>query len=276
MIYPRLRSWLSIALLAAAMASAAADGTVIKTIQLQHRPAEELIPLVKAMVENSGGAVSGTGYTLVIRVRDDDIPQVTSMVHQLDTPLKQLQISLRQSRHVDQGSANREFSARAGGGISTGDGSIHADTSARVYSTRKRDQDATTQRIRVSEGRWANIETTLQLPVVEQIVDVTGGQERVLNAVKYKDLVTGFSVRATIDGDHAVIDIMPRKAGPDSEPGGSINAQTASTSVTGKVGEWLDIGGVVGNMVEHERGTISTGDRHREDERHILLRVDVL
>lgn len=266
-----LRHWLCIALAAAGMMSAAAYGDDIKVITLQHRPAKEIIPLIKPMVEQAGGVVTGTGHKLIIRGRDADIAQISGLIQQLDTPPRQLRITLRQDRYGDRGSSGHTITIRKGNGDAT-----PGDTTARVYSTRKRDQDATTQRIRVREGRWAAVDMTLQVPVVEQIVDVTGGQERVLNAVKYKDLATGFAVRAMINGDQATVDIMPHKAGLDTEQGGTIKLQAAATTVSGRVGEWIDIGGAVGDIVEHEHGTISTTDRHRQDERHILLKVDVL
>jgi len=275
-IHSRLQSWLYVAFMVAGMGVAAAAGTDIKVIQLQNRPAEEIIPLIKPMVINAGGAVTGTGYKLIIRAQDTDITQITDLVQQLDTPPKQLRITLRQSRYGEHAASEEDISTRTGGGAPEGDDSAHADTTARAYSTRRHDQNATNQRIEVMEGRWASIDMTLQVPVVEQTVDVTGGQERVLNAIKYKDLSTGFAVRATISGDHAVIDIMPHKAALDTEQGGTIKSQAATTTVRGKTGEWIDIGGAVGDIVEHEQGTISTGGRHGDDERHILLKVEVL
>lgn len=266
-----LRYWLCIALAAVGMASTVAYGDNLKVITLQHRSAEEIIPLIKPMVEQAGGVVTGTGHKLILRGQDADLAQITGLVQQLDTPPRQLRITLRQSRYGEPGSSGHKVSVHPGNSDSN-----PTDTTARVYSTRKHDQDATTQRIQVQEGHWATIDMTLQVPVVEQVVDVTGGQERVLNAVKYKDLATGFAVRAMIHGDQATVDIMPHKAGLDNEQGGTIQSQAAATTVSGKVGGWIDIGGAVGDITEHERGTISTGDRHRKDERHIMLKVEVL
>ena len=276
MIHARLQGWLCIAFMLACMGAAAGAGTDIKVIQLQNRPAEEIIPLIKPMVVNAGGAVTGTGYRLIIRAQDTDITQITGLVQQIDTPPKQLRITLRQNRYGRHTAVEGEISTRAGSDAPSGDSSSHADTTARVYSTRKHDRDATTQRIEVMEGSWAAIDMTLQIPVVEQTVDVTGGRERVLNTIKYKDLSTGFAVRATISGDQAVIDIMPHKAAMDTQQGGTVKSQAAATTVRGKIGEWIDIGGAMSEIVKQEHGTISTTDRHTDDERHILLKVDVL
>jgi len=275
-MYPRLQRWLCLALVVAGIGSAAAAGTDLKVIQLQHRPVDEIIPLIKPMLEKTGGAVAGTGYKLIIRAQNTDITQITSLVQQLDTPPKQLRITLRQSRYGNRGVTEQGISTRAGSRAFEDDGSTHSDTTARVYSTRERDQDATTQRIQVMEGRWAAIDMTLQVPVVEQIVDVTGGQERVLNAIKYKDLATGFAVRAMVNGNRAIVNIMPHKSDLDTQQGGTIKSQAATTTVSGKVGQWIDIGGAMGEIVRREHGTISTGDRDNDKEHHILVKVDVL
>ena len=68
----------------------------ITTIQLQNRPAEEVIPIVKPML-GADDAISGQGCKIFLRSSPETLARVRDMVEVLDTPAKILQV-LRPSK----------------------------------------------------------------------------------------------------------------------------------------------------------------------------------
>ena len=97
-------------LLIATLLAAVAQADSIETIQLQNRPAAELIPVIQPMLD-AGGSLSGQGFQLFIRTSEQNLAQIRQIVRQLDTAAKQLLIS------VFQGSERDLRALRVGGGF---------------------------------------------------------------------------------------------------------------------------------------------------------------
>ena len=74
----------------------------MSTIQLQNRPAEEVIPIVKPMLE-AGDAISGQGFKIFLRSSPETAARVRDMIDALDTPLRTLQVSVFQGSERDLG-----------------------------------------------------------------------------------------------------------------------------------------------------------------------------
>jgi hypothetical protein len=57
------------------------------------------------------------------------------------------------------------------------------------------------------------------------------------------DASSGFYVVPRVNGDYVTLDIQQRNDRPGMQ-GGVINTQSADTVVRGRLGEWIDLGGV--------------------------------
>ena len=64
-------------------------------IPLRHRPAEQIVPSLRPMVEQ-GGAISSMGDKILLRVSPGNLAELRAAITALDTPLRRLVVSVRQ------------------------------------------------------------------------------------------------------------------------------------------------------------------------------------
>ncbi len=230
----------------------------VSTIQLQNRPAEEVIPIVQPML-GANDAISGQGFKIFLRSSPETLARVRDMIDVLDTPAKILQVSVFQGSNRDLGElgigANIQVesgdvsvdvgnggdkSDDAGGSIaySTTDGSASMNS----ISTHKSLKDNPIHQVRVTEGTEAYIETGKRIPYFYGAA--WKGRRGFAGAVEYKDVLTGFYVLPRIRGDNVILEVSPFKSSQSSTGGDNIDTQSAGTTITGRIGEWLPIGGV--------------------------------
>jgi hypothetical protein len=235
-----------------------ASAEAINLIELRNRPAEEIIPIITPMLD-SGASISGQGFTLFIRTSDENLAQIRSLIDQLDTAAKQLLIS------VFQGSDRELRALRLSGGIQHDGGEIDiqagkpfprdggasvqygtGDTRVNVgaASTRARLSDNPVHSLRVTEGSEAYIETGQSIPYYSGGVYRTPYGRAVDTDVEFKDVTTGFYVYPRVHGDQVTLDVSPFKGSLNRSRADTINTQRVTTTVTGRLGEWLQLGGV--------------------------------
>src|SRR5690606_2215695 len=90
-------AWLGVA---ACLLAATAWAQSLTVIDLKHRRAEELIPVLQPLLEE-GGALSGQDYKLFVRTSSTNLAQLRSAVEQLDKQQRQLLVSVRRSTAQD-------------------------------------------------------------------------------------------------------------------------------------------------------------------------------
>lgn len=212
------------------------------------------------------------------------------MIEVIDIPAKILQVSVFQgssrdlrelgisaSVQIERGNASVEIGDGSDNGDGAGGGVTYGsdDSSATVgaISTHKGLRDTPIHQVRVTEGTEAYIETGQQIPFVSGAwvgpIGVAGG-------VEYRATTTGFYVVPRVRGESVVIEVSPFKNSRSDASGGNINTQSASTTITGQVGEWLLIGGVA-EQVERTQSEIgSTVSTQSRDNAGIWIRADLI
>jgi len=109
---------------------------------------------------------------------------------------------------------------------------------------------------------------------------IVNGQlvERFDNAVEYRDVTTGFYVVPRLAGDRVTLEINPQRdtlANPDQNlPRGSVNIQQAATTVSGRLGEWIEVGGIVQGVANQQTAILGSTRELSRDNRQILLKVE--
>jgi len=268
----------------------AVQAETISTIQLQHRPAEEVIPIVEPMLA-ADDAISGQGFKIFLRSSPDTLARVKDMVEVLDTPAKILQVSVFQGSDRDLGelgvSANvqiesgdasvdigngRDNNDEAGGSVtySTSDG----NASLNSISTQKSLRDNPIHQVRVTEGNEAYIETGKRIPYFYGAA--WRGRRGYGGSIEYKDVVTGFYVLPRIRGDNVVLEVNPFKSSQTSTHGDNIDTQSAGTTVTGRIGEWILIGGVTEQLEQTQRATGTKIATQSRDSTGIWIKADLV
>src|ERR1051325_10507717 len=72
----------------------AAAQNSLEIIDLRHRTAEQVIPVLKPLVE-PGGSLSGQGTQLFVRTSTANLPDLRRALESIDRPAKRLQVSVR-------------------------------------------------------------------------------------------------------------------------------------------------------------------------------------
>jgi len=250
--------YLVILFLSLGLLATAAWADSISTIQLQSRPAEEIIPIVKPML-GANDSITGQGFQIFVRTTPENLAQIKQMISKLDVAAKQLKISVFQGNDRDVRALSMEGSARyqdrnANVSIgSTGNQSRGADVhlstrggsaTSHTLSTRGRLTDNPIHTLRVSEGTQGFIETGESIPYFSAGGGWFGGRRNYIDGnIEYKDVTTGFYVLPRVNGDQVILNVSPFKQSQSNTRGGELNTQSASTQITGKLGQWLPIGG---------------------------------
>ncbi len=242
----------------------------VSVVQLQHRPAAEVVPVIAPML-GPNDAISGEGFKIFVRASAEGQQRVRSLVERLDTPARVLQVS------VFQGSEQvlRELALRANVQVQRGDTTIdvgsgnEADGGGRIiYSTsggsasvdavatQRNLRDHPIHRVRVTEGKEAYIETGERIPYF--VGAAMRGRRALAGGVQYENVVTGFYALPRIRGDNVVLEVSPFKSSRSDTGRGNVETQSATTTVTGRAGEWLFIGGVSEQTERTESAVAST------------------
>ena len=258
----------------------------ITTIQLSNRPAEEIIPVVNPML-GAEDAISGQGFKIFLRSSPETLAQVREMIEVLDIAAKVLQISVFQgnTRDLSALGIDGNIQIESGGAsieIGTGTnqnsaGSISYSTSntsgnINATSTRMRLEDSPIHQIRVTEGTEGYIETGEQIPYFSGTNWII--PRAVAGGIEYKDVTTGFYVLPRIHGDNVTLQVSPFKNSQSNARGSNIKTQYANTTITGRVGKWLLIGGVTEQLKHSQSGTGSYSSTQSRNNKSIWIKVD--
>lgn len=280
-----LRHGLSIILLLLITAGVYAEDE-IETLQLQNRTAEEIIPTLQPFVR-AGGSLSGSGYTLIIRSTPENIDEIKRLLADIDTQLKQMLITVATMAQIEQSQdASRaqvivnsgEVSVAAGGNPSaSGTGvNINTDTtqaSVQVQQTRQRQTVPGMQQMRVVEGTWGSIQMGQQIPVMSRVRNADG---TVTATMTYKNVTSGFHVLPRVNNDNITLIIRPHKANLSQQGGGAIDIQSMDTTVTGKLGQWISIGGSTTSKTVDANATTHATRTRESSQDQLYVKVEVL
>ena len=285
-------------LLALTPCIAYAQTIALEVITLKYRTAEQVMPVLKPLLDKSG-TLSGMQNQLIVRTTPHNLAELKQVLATLDAVPRRLMITVRQDATIERDRTQMDASGRAsGGGASvavtpgssgTRGGEVEVQRGdtvirGRIDNTRSLDADRNTQSLQVLEGNSAFIRMGQSVPVPQRQVvrTIVNGQvvDRINNAVEYRDVLTGFYVLPRLAGDRVTLEINPHRdtlANPEQNlPRGSVNVQQAATTVSGRLGEWIEVGGVV-QGASNERSMILGSTRETaSDNRRILLRVEEL
>ena len=257
-------------LFALLLCSSLAWGQTLEIISLRHRSAEALLPQLAPFVE-PGGAITGVGDKLFLRASGRNKADIKALVASLDTPVRRLMISVRQDG-ADSGSDR-------GGGVSgrveVGAGGPAISGRGHLYQSDSRSWRDTAQQVQTIDGGRAAIMVgeSFLLPLRQVVLTPAGVV--VSESFVQRDLGTGFVAMPRLNGERVTLEISPRDDTPGPVPG-SVNVQRLVTTVSGRLGEWLELGGSTGEQAGSSGAIASYGTRSASRQRRLLLKVEEL
>lgn len=235
----------------------------MEIIPLRHRGVEQVLPALQPLVE-PGGVLSGMNNQLIVRASRRNRDEIRQALAAIDTPLRRLLIRVSQSRDT----ASRQGGAQ----IETRRGEVNAPN-ARVYDTRSLREARGSQTVQVVEGGRAFIQIGQSLPLPMRQVVLTSRGALLAESVVYRDIGQGFYAEPRLAGDRVTLEISPRNDTPGALPG-SVDTQRLSTTVSGRLGEWIELGGSGQSTANRERGVLGTTSGASRDARSVWLLVE--
>ena len=245
-------------------------GQALEVISLRHRGAEQLLPQLAPFVE-PGGALTGMNDKLFIRASKRNQAEIRQLVAALDTPQRRLMISVRQEG-ADSGS---DRGAGVTGRVEVGAGGTAISGRGHIYQSDSRSRRDISQQVQTIDGGRAAIMVgqSYFLPM-RQLVIGPGGAILAETLVQ-RDLATGFVAVPRLSGDRVTLEISPRDDVPGSLPG-SIDSTRLVTTLSGRLGDWIELGGSAGEQSGNSAGIAIYGTQAASRQRRLLLKVEEL
>jgi hypothetical protein len=257
--------------MAALLAAAAAQAQTLEIIELRHRPADQLLALIRPLLAPGGSAV-GDGFKLMVRSTPANLAQIRQAVTSLDRAPRQLLIQVLQT----YGAAG----AAAGVGVAA----AGAAPPASVWDGTGTASDNLMQQVRVLEGNPAFINAGTGTLVRQRSVTRGPGGVVVQESRLPRDHDSGFYVTPRVNGQTVFLDIDARRDTAPGAGGGAAQpapgaAQHAASSsrvaatVSGRIGEWIEIGAINQTNSAETGGVLARSADAGAQERRIMVRV---
>jgi type II secretory pathway component GspD/PulD (secretin) len=280
--------WLGACLLALALASQAQQ-QVLEVITLGYRQADEVIPLLRPLLA-PGGTLTGTSNRLIVRTTQANLADLKQVLAVVDAKPRHLVISVRQDSVAEIAKGTESISGSVGVGanarvtVPPPEGT-RRDPGVVVQSERNRiegravsrssaQDSGVTQTVRVLEGNSAFIRTGESVPVASTQTTHTPAGTRITQSTTFVNADTGFYVTPRVSGDRVTLEISTARDRVRNLNTGAVDIQRASIVVSGRLGEWIAVGGSSESVQRTQSELLSQRRDSSRDERSIMLKVE--
>lgn len=260
--------WLNMAVLPLAKAS-----DQFRIITLQHRFAQDILPMIESLLGPDGAARALDNH-LMVSASADRLTQIEALVKQLDVAQRNVRITVSHSRDNE----SQQLGAGVTGRGRVGDVEIALPRNARegvnidLYDSSVHRESSGTEFLSVVDGERAFIRVGQSIPYTQQWGVFTRRYVHVQQSVEFQEITTGFAVRPRYIGDQVELEITPRIAGLNQA--GFIDFEELSTVIRVIPGEWFDLGGNMQNRDEVSHEILATGRSSFESKSTLRIRVD--
>ena len=243
----------------------------MEIIELKSKNVDQVLPTLLPLVE-PGGTLTGMNNQLFLRASPRNRADIKRALAAIDTPTRRLIIRISQNRESD----SEERGAEASGQVVLGS-SRRSNVEARVWDTKSGRGERAAQMVQTVEGGQAFIQVGQSLPIPMRQVVIGPGGAIINETVVYQDVGRGFYAVPHLNGGRVTVEISQQADSLVSQaPSGGINRQRLSTTISGRLGEWIELGGSGRQASGRQSGgsTYSTSDAR--DSRSIWLKVEEL
>jgi type II secretory pathway component GspD/PulD (secretin) len=246
-----------------------------EVISLNYRTADDMLSVAQSVV-GSEGRVTAYGNQLIVNATPAKITELRTLINQLDTQPKRLLISVdtNDSNQQDDRGYQVNGSASVGGvDIEAGRGEVNGRDQVRVIRRSTSNRSGGVQQIQTNEGYPALIQVGQSVPLTSTSVGPYG---QVYNQTQYRNVTQGFYVTATLTGDIVHVSISSNNDKLSQTQSGAIDIQSADTRVSGRLGEWISIGGVNEQSQGNQRDFLQRHSTQGSQDMTMRLKVEAL
>lgn len=262
---------LTTVLLLCAMQLQAAPRTEI--VDLGYSMADSLIPALQPMLRDDE-RVSAYGNQLIIRAEPDRIDEIRALINELDRQPARLRISVASSGEVVGNQQGYQVDGRFGGrDAEVVLGNPHGGNQARIIQRSTRGSSDGVRQITANEGYPVLIQSGQSVPLTSTSTDIYG---RVTQQTQYQNVTQGFYATVRLNGDHATITLSANNDRVNPSDRRVIDVQQTDTVVSGRVGEWITVGGLSDIQSSNDRDIGRRTTTRSQDQGSIRLKVERL
>jgi hypothetical protein len=245
--------------LLAALSLHAYSQQALEIIPLRHRTVDQVVPALRPLLE-PGGTLAGQANQLIVRTSPANLAELRRALEVIDRPQRRLQISVRFDDRAQASSQGIEAGGRIGNRSSRVD--------VRAHDSRSASDERIDQRLQVLEGGRAFIATGHSTGVPQRQLIQTPAGVVAQETIVVHETATGFEAVPRLSGDTVFLDIAPQR----ETAGGQF--QRVLTTVSGRLGEWFELGGTAGNASRDDRGIVSANRALSSEQRRIWVKVE--
>jgi len=260
----------------------------LQVIQLNHRTADQVINVIRPLI-SPGGTVTGMNDQLIVKTTPANLAEIKQILATIDQPQRRLMITVSQGINRSNDNHGNTVSGQYGSGNSTITGPISRQAGGITISGRDSDgniiqyninnsstsnDSSHTYSVQSLEGEPAFIQTGQSVPVPSRNTVFTRNGVVVQDTVDYVDASSGFYVVPRISGNMVTLMVAPRLTEVNIGRQPTFEVQNVQTTVSGRLGEWIDIGGLNQTSQRNNQTLLGSSNRQQTDQRSVLIKVD--
>ena len=266
---------------------ALAENMQLEVIPLQYRMVDDVIHIIRPLVA-PGGTVTGMNNQLVVKTTPSNISEIKQILTRIDRAPRKLIITVKQNidgnSHLREdsltgkyGSDNVQINAghdHSNEGLSISVGDKNSNVRYRTLNSTASADDRNTFKVQALEGRPAFIKMGQSIPVDTSTAYVTRHGVVVNQSTDYYETRSGFYVLPRLNGNQVTLLAATELSSvqPSSHP--TANVQGVETTVTGRLGQWMELGVIDQSFNRGTRQNFSSSSVRGHELRTILIKVD--
>lgn len=241
----------------------------MEIIELRSKSVDEVLPALLPLVER-GGTLTGMNNQLFLKASPRNRDEIKRALAALDRPMRRLIIRIAQNRQAEDSARGAEV----GGQVTLGS-TRRSNVGATVWDTKSVRSESGAQMVQTVDGGRAFIQVGRSLAVPMRQMIVGPGGAVMQEGVIYRDIGSGFYAMPRVNGQRVTLEISQQAESFDPAYGrGAVSSQRLSTTVAGRLGEWIELGGSGRQAVGQQGGAFSVGTGDARDNRSIWLKVE--
>ena len=240
----------------------------MEIIQLRSKTVDEVLPVLLPLVE-PGGTLTGMNNQLFLKASPRNRAEIKQALAAIDKPQRRLIIRIATDRQSEGGARGAQGSGQVTLGSTRG-----ADVRASVWDTRSARSENAGQMVQTVDGGRAFIQVGRSLAVPMRQMIVGPGGAVINETVVYRDIGSGFYAVPRVNGERVTLEISQQAERADHRAPGGVDSQRLATSVSGRLGEWIELGGTGRQADTRQGGGFSVGTGDVRDSRAIWLKVE--
>jgi len=264
-----------------------AENMQLEVIPLQKRMVDEVIQIIRPLVA-PGGTVTGMNNQLIIKTTPSNLAEIKQVLKRIDHAPRRLMITVKQNvagdSYLREDSLSGKYSSgdvqlktghdHSSEGLSVSAGDKDSNIRYRTLNSTSRTDDRNTFRVQTLEGQPAYINQGQSIPVGSSTTVITENGVVVNQSTDYYDVGSGFYVLPRLNGDQVTLLAATELSSIKPDGHATTRVQGLETTVTGRLGEWMELGGIDQSFNRGRRQNFTSSNIHGQELRTILIKVD--